>query len=112
MSEERNRLRGPLDPLEVPRFAGPSTFARLPTLDELGRADVAVVGVPFDSGVTFRPGARFGPRPPNTNAYPYVEPREEAPPLPGAERAFPESPSELGASRRRNVARENWPLRH
>ncbi len=61
MSEERSRPRGPLDPLVVPRFAGPSTFARLPTLDEVGRADVAVVGVPFDSGVTFRPGARFGP---------------------------------------------------
>src|SRR5262245_27561831 len=53
--------RGPIDPLVVPRFAGPSTFARLPTLDEVERADVAVVGVPFDSGVTFRPGARFGP---------------------------------------------------
>jgi agmatinase len=61
MSEEQNRPRGPLDPLKVPRFAGPSTFARLPTLDEVGRAEVAVVGVPFDSGVTFRPGARFGP---------------------------------------------------
>jgi len=53
--------RGPVDPLVVPRFAGPSTFARLPTLDEVGHCDVAVVGVPFDSGVTFRPGARFGP---------------------------------------------------
>lgn len=52
---------GPVDPLVVPRFAGPSTFARLPGLDEVGRCDVAVVGVPFDSGVTFRPGARFGP---------------------------------------------------
>ena len=61
MSEEQNRPRGPLDPRVIPRFAGPSTFARLPTLDEVGRADVAVVGVPFDSGVTFRPGARFGP---------------------------------------------------
>jgi agmatinase len=53
--------RGPVDPLVVPRFAGPSTFARLPRLDEVGRADVAVLGVPFDSGVTYRPGARFGP---------------------------------------------------
>jgi guanidinobutyrase / D-arginase len=53
--------RGPVDPLRIPRFAGPSTFARLPTLDEVGRADVGVVGIPFDSGVTFRPGARFGP---------------------------------------------------
>jgi agmatinase len=61
MSDERGRPRGPLDPLAVPRFAGPSTFARLPTLEETGRAEVAVVGVPFDSGVTFRPGARFGP---------------------------------------------------
>jgi agmatinase len=52
---------GPLDPLEVPRFAGPSTFARLPRIDELDHADVAVVGVPFDAGTTYRPGARFGP---------------------------------------------------
>ncbi len=61
MSDPPNPPRGPLDPLVVPRFAGPSTFARLPTLDEVKRADVAVVGVPFDSGVTYRPGARFGP---------------------------------------------------
>jgi agmatinase len=53
--------RGPVDPLQVPRFAGPSTFARLPRLDEVERADVATVGIPFDSGVTYRPGARFGP---------------------------------------------------
>jgi agmatinase len=53
--------RGPLDPLTIPRFAGPSTFARLPRLDEVERADVGVVGIPFDSGVTYRPGARFGP---------------------------------------------------
>ncbi len=52
---------GPLDPLKVPRFAGPSTFARLPRRDEVDRCDVAVVGVPFDAGTTFRPGARFGP---------------------------------------------------
>ena len=52
---------GPLDPRKVPRFAGPSTFARLPRRDEVDRCDVAVIGVPFDSGTTFRPGARFGP---------------------------------------------------
>jgi agmatinase len=45
----------------VPRYGGPATFARLPTLDDVGRADVAVMGVPFDSGVSYRPGARFGP---------------------------------------------------
>ncbi len=53
--------RGPVDPLVVPRFAGPSTFARLPRRDEVERCDVAIVGVPFDSGTTYRPGARFGP---------------------------------------------------
>src|SRR5438552_5117151 len=53
--------RGPVDALVVPRFGGPATFARLPRLDEVERCDVAIVGVPFDSGVTYRPGARFGP---------------------------------------------------
>lgn len=52
---------GPLDSSRIPRFAGPATFARLPRLDEVGRCDVAVVGVPFDAGVSYRPGARFGP---------------------------------------------------
>jgi agmatinase len=52
---------GPVDATLVPRFAGPATFARLPRLDEVRRADIAVVGVPFDSGVSYRPGARFGP---------------------------------------------------
>jgi agmatinase len=52
---------GPVDATAVPRFAGPATFARLPRIDEVTHADVAVVGVPFDSGVTYRPGARFGP---------------------------------------------------
>ena len=54
-------VRGPVDGLAVPRFAGPPTFARLPRLDEVDRCDVAIVGVPFDSGTTYRPGARFGP---------------------------------------------------
>jgi agmatinase len=52
---------GPVDATQVPRFAGAATFARLPRLDEVSRAEVAVVGVPFDSGVSYRPGARFGP---------------------------------------------------
>ena len=52
---------GPVDATRVPRYAGPSTFARLPRTDEVTHTDVAVVGVPFDSGVSYRPGARFGP---------------------------------------------------
>jgi len=58
MNDERV---GPVDATVVPRFAGPAPFARLPRLDEVIRADVAVVGAPFDSGVSYRPGARFGP---------------------------------------------------
>ena len=53
---------GPVDATQVPRYAGPPTFARLPRLDQVGHADVAVLGVPFDSGVSYRPGARFGPQ--------------------------------------------------
>ncbi|ANJ28693.1 agmatinase [Agromyces aureus] len=52
---------GPVDASRVPRFAGIATFARLPRLEDVERADIAVLGVPFDSGVSYRPGARFGP---------------------------------------------------
>ena len=52
---------GPLDALRIPRFAGLRTFARLPTLEQAGRADVAVLGAPFDGGATFRAGTRYGP---------------------------------------------------
>jgi agmatinase len=45
----------------VPRYAGLSTFARLPRREDVPTMDIAVVGVPFDSGVSYRPGARFGP---------------------------------------------------
>ena len=63
-SDQRDHSAAPVGPVDasvVPRFAGIATFARLPRLVEVGRADVAVVGVPFDSGVSYRPGARFGP---------------------------------------------------
>jgi agmatinase len=52
---------GPPDARQVPRYTAPDTFARLPRLDQVTAAAVAVVGVPFDSGVSYRPGARFGP---------------------------------------------------
>jgi agmatinase len=52
---------GPVDASLVPRYAGIATFARLPRLEDVSAADIAVVGVPFDSGVSYRPGARFGP---------------------------------------------------
>lgn len=52
---------GPVDSSRVPRYAGPATFARLPRLDQVAHADVTVIGVPFDTGVSYRPGARFAP---------------------------------------------------
>jgi agmatinase len=52
---------GPVDAMQVPRYAGEPTFARLPRLADVPKADVAILGVPFDSGVSYRPGARFGP---------------------------------------------------
>ena len=51
----------PEDSLQSPRFTGPSTFARLPYVRTLEDVDLAVVGVPFDTGVTYRVGGRFGP---------------------------------------------------
>jgi agmatinase len=51
----------PEDSLQSPRFTGPSTFARLPNVRTLEDVDVAIVGVPFDTGVTYRVGGRFGP---------------------------------------------------
>ena len=51
----------PEDSLKSPRFTGPSTFARLPYVRTLQEVDVAIVGVPFDTGVTYRVGGRFGP---------------------------------------------------
>lgn len=52
---------GPTDSLTQPRYSGAATFARLPRIDEVADAEIKIVGVPFDSGVTYRPGARFGP---------------------------------------------------
>jgi agmatinase len=47
--------------MSVPRYTGVRTFARLPHTQELDGVDAAVVGVPFDTGTSYRPGARFGP---------------------------------------------------
>jgi guanidinopropionase len=55
----------PLSGLVVPRFAGISTFMRLPYLDPMqapGEIDIALFGIPFDGATTNRPGTRLGPR--------------------------------------------------
>ena len=87
----KHAVTGTVQPVRadiVPRYAGLcDTFARLPSVNHLEQEhieyDVAILGVPFDSGVTYRSGARFGPRGvraasmlvrpynPATNTYPF-----------------------------------------
>lgn len=52
---------GPPDALSSPRYAGVKTFARCPLVEDPEGVDVAVLGIPFDTATTNRPGARFGP---------------------------------------------------
>lgn len=62
-------------------FSGIATFCRTPHVLSLGEltSDIAVLGIPFDEGVGFRPGARFGPR--SIREYPmrfsYFEPSSD-----------------------------------
>ena len=51
----------PANSFETPRFSGVRTFMRLPNVRDLTNSDAAIVGAPFDTGATFRAGARFGP---------------------------------------------------
>ena len=60
-----DKKKEPIQPVSgklVPRYAGPSTFARIPELRDVEYCDVAIIGVPFDAGTSYRPGARFGPQ--------------------------------------------------
>ena len=65
MSEEYVRYAngrvGQVDGMRSPRYAGFPTFARLPRREDVPNFDIVVLGIPFDAGVTYRPGARFGP---------------------------------------------------
>mmetsp|Transcript_6554 Transcript_6554/g.8518 ORF Transcript_6554/g.8518 Transcript_6554/m.8518 type:complete len:408 (-) Transcript_6554:135-1358(-) len=50
---------------ELPHFAGINTFMKAPYVEDVrnvGQYDATVMGVPFDGGCTYRPGARFGPQ--------------------------------------------------
>ncbi|GIM46540.1 agmatinase [Collibacillus ludicampi] len=52
----------PKDSFQSPRFCGPRTFMRLPHVDRIDdQMDFVILGIPFDSGQSFRTGARFGP---------------------------------------------------
>jgi agmatinase len=52
---------GPADALAAPRYTGIRTFARAPYSTAWAHADVAILGVPFDTATSYRTGARFGP---------------------------------------------------
>ena len=52
----------PRPSFKSPRFAQPATFMRLPHVVDPHGLDVAIVGVPFDGGTSYRPGARLAPR--------------------------------------------------
>jgi len=58
--EDRPRYAPP-DGRTAPRYSGIKTFARCPTTLDPEGVDVAVLGIPFDTATTNRPGARFGP---------------------------------------------------
>ena len=50
---------------ELPHYAGINTFMKAPYIEDVNRVgefDVAIIGVPHDSGTTYRPGTRFGPQ--------------------------------------------------
>ena len=56
----------PVSGFDLPRFAGVPTFMRLPNVTadhpRFGDVDIGLIGVPWDSGTTNRPGPRHGPR--------------------------------------------------
>lgn len=52
----------PLGGNDMPRFAGPGTFMRLPAAENASGLDVAFIGIPMDIGASWRPGTRFGPK--------------------------------------------------
>lgn len=51
----------PTSGLESPRFVGIRTFMRLPYVTDVSQCDAFIVGVPFDTGASYRVGARFAP---------------------------------------------------
>jgi agmatinase len=52
----------PVDALVYPRFSGIATFMRLPYVPRAEELDIALIGIPYDGGATYRNGPRFGPR--------------------------------------------------
>ncbi len=52
----------PRDAFRSPRFGQPASFMLLPYRRDPADLDVALLGIPYDGGTSYRPGARHGPR--------------------------------------------------
>src|SRR5437867_11037052 len=46
--------------MKAPRFTGIGSFMRLPQVSDMAGVDAAIIGIPFDTGVSYRVGGRFG----------------------------------------------------
>lgn len=60
--QTRNILGEDYNPMDMVRFSEIPTFMRAPLVQDLGRVDIGIVGIPYDGGLTCRTGARHGPR--------------------------------------------------
>src|SRR5438094_10466537 len=60
--DKKHPRYGPADSLTSPRFSGIRTYARLPHVTDLAGVDVAIIGVPFDTGGPYRVRARCRPQ--------------------------------------------------
>ena len=72
----------PIDSFKSPRFAQIPTFMRLPHHRTAADLDVALVGIPYDGGTSYRAGARFGPREIRVQSA-MIRPIPPAPAVPG-----------------------------
>src|SRR5207249_1180149 len=61
-SDSMGSEQGPRTPFQSPRFGQLATFMLLPAVASPASLDVALLGIPYDGGTSYRPGARFGPR--------------------------------------------------
>jgi len=62
MIKQPGKYQDLADPQARPRYTGIASFFRSPITQDLAETDIGLIGVPFDAGVTNRPGTRHGPR--------------------------------------------------
>src|SRR4051812_19518515 len=60
-AESESPMFRPTSGLDSPRFVGIRTFMRLPYITDVSQCDAFVVGIPFDTGASYRVGSRFAP---------------------------------------------------